>query len=94
MEPESHRLDREAMLAEHEGVAERVSREVDETVAAAAEKRRAYLDGFVQGVRVEVRAQLERRLLLEGTAAASSSGPAADPELEPFPSSPAAVREG
>jgi hypothetical protein len=86
MEPESHRLDREAMLAEHSAVAERVSREVDETVAAAAEKRRAYLDGFVYRVRGElVQAQLERRRLSEGMQAPSASGLAADRELDLLP---------
>ena len=46
MEPGSHRLDREAMLAGRHAVAERVRREVDETVAVAAEKRRAFLERF------------------------------------------------
>jgi hypothetical protein len=41
MEPEAHRLDREAMLAEHQAVARRIQREVDDAVDAAAETRRA-----------------------------------------------------
>ncbi len=66
MEPEAHRLDREAMLADHLSIAERVGREVDEAVAAAAEKRAAYLDWFVNQMSVDARLQVERDRLLAG----------------------------
>jgi len=58
MEPETHRFDREAMLADRRAVAERVQREVDELVAAAAEKRRVSFERFVDDLRV--RAATER----------------------------------
>lgn len=57
MEPQSHRLDREAMLADHEAVAERVRRDVDEMVAAAAEKRHAHFDQVIDHLRSDVDAQ-------------------------------------
>ena len=57
MEPQSHQLDREAMLADHEAVAERVRREVDEMVAAAAEKRHAHFDQVIDHLRSDVDAQ-------------------------------------
>jgi hypothetical protein len=59
MEPEIHRLDREAMLAEHRAVAERVQREVDEAVATAAEKRRASFEQFFDHMRVKAATRLE-----------------------------------
>jgi hypothetical protein len=59
MEPETHRLDREAMLAEHRTVAERIQREVDEVVAAAAEKRRASFEQFFDHMRTEAAAWRE-----------------------------------
>lgn len=74
MEPEIHRLDREAMLADRLAAAERVRREVDDAVAAAVKKRRAFFDRFVDHIRVENRAQVERDRLWAGmqTAFASS----------------------
>ena len=60
MEPEAHRLDREAMLAERRVVAERVQRDVDDAVAAAAVKRDAFLDWFVARMSIEAGDDLER----------------------------------
>lgn len=51
MEPQDHRTDREALLAGHQAAAELVAREVDETIAAAAEKRRAYEDHVIDRMR-------------------------------------------
>jgi hypothetical protein len=42
MEPDLHRLDREAMLVDRAAVAERIALEVDEIVAAAAAQRFAH----------------------------------------------------
>lgn len=78
MEPESHRLDRQAMLADHLAVAERVRREVDEAVVAAAEKRRAYFDQFMDHMRFEAQAQRERERIWAGLQAAFASGSATD----------------
>ncbi len=60
MEPEAHRLDREALLADRLRVAQRVQREVDEVAAAAAEKRRSYLEWFVDHMRIEAQGEIER----------------------------------
>ena len=60
MEPQAHRLDREAMLAERRAITERVRREVDDVLEAAAAKRRAYLDWFVTHMRIEAAGDLER----------------------------------
>ena len=57
MEQTPHELDVEAMLADRVAVAERISREVDEVVAAAAEKRGAYLDWTIGNLRGDARAQ-------------------------------------
>jgi hypothetical protein len=84
VEPESHRLDREAMLADRLAVAERVRREVDEAVVAAAEKRRAYFDQFMNRIRFEAEAQRERERIVASIEAAFAS--AADSE----PASPGA----
>jgi hypothetical protein len=64
VEPESHRLDRERMLAERRAIAERVGREVDEVVAAAAEKRRRHLEVFVDRMRVRRLLRIEEERLL------------------------------
>jgi hypothetical protein len=59
-EPESHRLDREAMLAEHVAIAERVKREVDVVLAAATAKRRTFLERFVDRLHIDARLERER----------------------------------
>ena len=51
MEPQAHRTDREAMLADHQAAAELVERKVDETLAAAAAKRREYDDHVIDRMR-------------------------------------------
>ncbi len=51
VEPEAHRTDREAMLADHQAAAELVARELDETIAAAAAKRREYDDHVIDRMR-------------------------------------------
>ena len=56
MGPETHRLDREAMLAEHQAVARRIRHEVDDAVAVAAEMRRASFEQFVDHVRAQAAA--------------------------------------
>ena len=56
MESEIHRHDREAMLADHLAVAERVRREVEEAEGVAAEKRRAF-DRYLEYSGVEAQAQ-------------------------------------
>jgi hypothetical protein len=110
MEPESHRLDREAMYADRLAAAERVRREIDETVSAAAEKRRAYLERFVNDLRIEAWAQAERRRLLAGMEKAYASRLAAgrkpaspgtgrtdrweEVDVQPLPLAWAAVGEG
>ncbi len=75
VEPESHRLDREAMLADHSAVAERVRREVDAAVGAAAEKRREHFGWLVDRMRLETQVQLERERIWAGMQDASASGP-------------------
>jgi hypothetical protein len=80
VEPESHRLDREAMLADRLAAAERVHRETDETIAAAAAKRKAFFDQFVDHMRAETRAQLERERLWSGMEEAFASRLAANQE--------------
>ena len=57
MEEALRRLDREAMFADRVAIAERIRREVDEVVVAAAEKRVAYIDWTVGNLRVDARAQ-------------------------------------
>ena len=51
MEPQAHRLDREAMQADHRATAELVERQVDETMAAAAAKRQEYVDHVIDRMR-------------------------------------------
>jgi hypothetical protein len=74
MEPETHRRDREAMLAEHAAVAERVQREVDAVVAVAAAKRRAHLDWRLERARAALVADQERRRVLAGLAVPTAGG--------------------
>jgi hypothetical protein len=74
MEPELHRLDREAMLAEHAAVAERVQREVDALAASAAAKRRAHLDWRLERARDSRAADEGRRRVLATVAPQTSSG--------------------
>jgi hypothetical protein len=57
MEQTPHDLDVEEMLADRVAVAERVSREVDEVVAAATEKRGAYIDWTLGNLRRDAREQ-------------------------------------
>jgi hypothetical protein len=64
VEPETHRLDREAMLAEHAAVAERVQREVEAVVAAAAEKRREHMEWRLQRTRALLEEEEERLRVL------------------------------
>jgi len=77
MEPESHRLDREAMLADRLAVTERVRREVDEAVTAAAQKRRAHSDRFVEGLLLEVQARVQAQAQEPVAAPAAPDGEAA-----------------
>lgn len=60
-DPETQRLeqlDHEVLLADHQAVSERIEREVDEMLAAAAEKRRALTDGAIDHLRAETRSHL------------------------------------
>jgi hypothetical protein len=83
MEPEAHRLDREAMLAERVAIAERVRRDVDEIVGAAASMRRAYLDWFVTRMRIEAAGEHEREQRWADLRLAFTTGPdtAREPDL-------------
>ncbi|MFN0128480.1 MAG: hypothetical protein ACKV19_17535 [Verrucomicrobiales bacterium] len=58
MEPEPQQLDPEGIRADHKAVSERIDREVEAMLAAAAAKRRAYLDETVDHLRAEVEQQL------------------------------------
>ncbi len=60
MEPEAHRLDREARLAERRAITARVRKDVDDVLEAAAAKRDAYFDWFVTHMRIEAAGDLER----------------------------------
>jgi hypothetical protein len=80
MEPESHRLDREALRADHLAVAERVQREVDAFADAATAKRRAFLDEFVDRVRIDADLQRERDRIARTLRPVLASGPAVDRE--------------
>jgi hypothetical protein len=100
VEPETHRLDREAMLAEHQAVAERVRREVDEAVAAAAEKRRASFEQFFDHMRAQAATRREYERIRTPTASertvnltpslpgARRSGPQEEADLPPRPPLP------
>ncbi len=74
MEPESHRLDREGLLADRRVVAERVRREVDEAVAAAAQKRSIFFEAFMNRMRLEAQAQRDRARVVAGSQAAPVPG--------------------
>ena len=74
VEPETHRLDREAMVAEHRAVAERVRRETDEILAAAVAKRREYHRWQFERIRSIDIAERERRRMLRGDEAPSALG--------------------
>jgi len=65
MEPEAHMQDREAQRAEHAAIDERIRQEVDGMVAAAAEKREAAFDQFVDRLRAELDAQPPRSMSAE-----------------------------
>lgn len=86
IEPQAHRLDREAMLAEHRVVAARVQRDVDDAVAAAAVKRHAFLDWFVARMIIDAGDELERERhwadlrLSSGAGADTARKPAASTE--------------
>ena len=54
MEPEPQQFDREIIRADHKAVSERIDREVEAMLSAAAAKRRAYLDETVDHLRTEV----------------------------------------
>ena len=60
MEPEAHRLDRAARLAERRAIAEHERSDVDAVLEAAAAKRHAYFDWFVNHIRIEAAGDLER----------------------------------
>jgi hypothetical protein len=60
METETHRLDRDALLADRRAAAARVERETDEILAAAAEMRRAHMVRFVDAMRDRAHARRER----------------------------------
>ncbi len=78
MEPEAHRLDREQLLAEHRVVAARRRAEVDAAIAAAAEKRRAFLEWFESHLRIEARGDRDReRLWADMRIASETRGTAA-----------------
>ena len=77
MEPESHRRDREALLAEHETIAGRVQSEVDALLEVAAAKRRAFLVEFVDRMRLDAGLDGERNRALR---AVSAAGPAIERE--------------
>ena len=63
-EPGLHQLDREAMFAEHVAIAERVQREVDAVVAAAAAKRSNFLERFVDRLQIDAGLERERARIL------------------------------
>ncbi len=92
MEPEAHRLDREALLADRLRVAQRVRREVDEVTAAAAEKRRVYLEWFVDHMRIEAQGEIERERRWADMRVALAAGSAA--ERTPTAGEPAERRPG
>ena len=79
MEPESHRLDREAMLADHAMIARRVALETDRAVAAAAEKRRAFFIWFINKLHREGEAQIELQRLLTNLPTSLTIRATADP---------------
>ena len=78
MEPAAHRLDREAMLAEHIAVAARLDREVDEMVEAARRKRRVATDLLIARLRIDLGTQLAQ-------AARAARHVAAEGEVTPPP---------
>jgi hypothetical protein len=85
MEPEAQRLDREARLAERLAITERVRRDVDDVLEAAAAKRDAYFDWFVAHMRIEADFDLDRerrwadlRLASKAATAGQPAAPAAD----------------
>ena len=51
MESQIHQTDLEAMQADHQALAERVERQVEEKMAAAVEKRREYVDHVIDRMR-------------------------------------------
>jgi hypothetical protein len=77
-EPETHRRDREAMLAEHAAVARRVQAEVDGAVAAAAAERRAYFDDFVASLRTNAQLQRDHERILKSLTEAPVAGGASE----------------
>lgn len=54
MEPDAQELERETIRADHKAVSDRIDREVEAMLAAAAAKRRAHLDATVDHLRAEV----------------------------------------
>ena len=77
MEPAAHRLDREAMLAEHIAVAARLDREVDELVEAARRARRVASDLLIERLRVNLGKQVAQ--------AAAAVPPPVPPEADHTP---------
>ncbi len=66
------------MLSEHVAVAWRIQRDVDAELAAAAAKRRAFLDEFVAGLRIEAGLQRERDRITRNGGSARQTGSALD----------------
>ena len=91
MEPEAHRLDREARLAERRAIAERVRSDVDAVLDAAAAKRDAYFDWFVTHMRIEAAGDLEREQRWADLRLSARIPVAAGTQAEP---APAAARAG
>ena len=80
MEPEAHRLDREAMLAEHIAVAARVDRMVNEMVEVARRKRRASTDLLIERLRNDLGAQFAQAARAVPPPAAAA-GPTTTPAI-------------
>jgi len=77
MEPGTYRLDREALLADRLEATLRVRRETDEIVAAAWEKRRAFVDRLIAGLLADLELERERESLVADLLARVADRPAA-----------------
>ena len=77
MEPETYRLDREALFADRLETIARVRRETDEIVAAAWEKRRAFVDRLIAGLLADLELERERESLVADLLARVADRPAA-----------------
>jgi len=83
MEVQLQRLDREALLADRLAAAERVHRETDAEVAAAREKRLAFMMSRVDAVRAGATAERERLRIQAATLAAFEAREAQRHATEP-----------